>query len=84
MNIQVNVFRFSEVPNVVYQLSKLEVLLASDNNIRQCDAFALRELQKLATLDLQNNDICVVPPELGLCDQLRYCRTLANLSQMTF
>ena len=63
--------RLSHLPNVVYTLHKLEVLLLSDNQIEAVDASGLREMTQLATLDLKNNSISQVPPELGLCSQLR-------------
>ena len=63
--------RLSHLPDVVYTLHKLEVLLLSDNQIEAVDASGLREMTQLATLDLKNNSISQVPPELGLCSQLR-------------
>lgn len=32
----------------------------------------LKKMDKLGTLDLQNNDLLQVPPELGNCETLRY------------
>ena len=68
------------MPVSVYRLHKLEVLLASDNQIDAVDATRLQEMKQLATLDLTNNSISQVPPELGLCTQLRYFEgTVASL-----
>jgi len=64
-------WRFTELPQVVYSLPKLEIMLANDNKISAVDAGKLRALPCLATLDLQNNNIATVPPELGLCAQLK-------------
>lgn len=64
-------FRFQNLPEVVYRLKKLEVLLANDNKIEAIDATGLIGLSLLATLDLRNNNIAHVPPELGNCVQLR-------------
>ena len=63
--------RFSHLPSAIYKLDKLEILLVSDNQLQDIDAAALRGLKRLSTLDLQNNSIVHVPPELGLCEQLR-------------
>ncbi|XP_032822010.2 leucine-rich repeat-containing protein 40 [Petromyzon marinus] len=63
--------RFREIPPVLYRVGTLETLLASDNQIGVVDATGLRSLERLGTLDLQNNDITVVPPQLGLCVSLR-------------
>jgi len=63
--------RFGEVPAVVYKLKSLETLLISGNQVAQIDVSSLRQLDKLSSLDLQNNNISVVPPELGLCTNLR-------------
>ncbi|CAM9664616.1 unnamed protein product [Lampetra fluviatilis] len=63
--------RFREIPPVLYRVGTLETLLASDNQIGTVDATGLRSLERLGTLDLQNNDIMVVPPQLGLCASLR-------------
>ena len=66
------IFRFTEIPLVVYKLKKLENLLASNNKIQTVDSEAMTSLPRIATLDLQNNDISQVPPGLGNCTQLRY------------
>lgn len=64
-------FRFKQIPPVLYDLPKLESILASDNQINVIDASGLQRLEMLAVLDLSNNDIMQVPPELGLCQALR-------------
>ncbi len=43
----------------------------SDNRITDIDVDHLKKLTKLAVLDLANNDIGLVPPELGNLTQLR-------------
>ncbi|XP_076080866.1 leucine-rich repeat-containing protein 40-like [Mytilus galloprovincialis] len=62
--------RFTSMPSVVYQLKKLENLFADTNKITQIDADGFKGLPMLATLDLQNNNIDQVPPELGNCTQI--------------
>ncbi|XP_050401832.1 leucine-rich repeat-containing protein 40 [Patella vulgata] len=59
--------RFTVIPSVVFELKKLEILFASDNKIEVIDVDGLKRLPVLATLDLQNNNISQVPPELGNC-----------------
>ena len=63
--------RLREIPIVLYGLPKLEIILASDNQISTIDAQGLIDTLQLGTLDLQNNDLMQIPPELGKCTQLR-------------
>lgn len=64
--------RFSEIPKVVYSWMNLENLMASNNHIGEINIAELQKLTKLATLDLENNDIKQVPPELGKMESLRW------------
>lgn len=63
--------RFRSIPAVVYSLGKLEILFAADNQINSIDVNGFINLKVLGTLDLQNNDIAQVPPELGNCTWLK-------------
>lgn len=63
--------RFKTFPDVLYRMSTIEVILISNNQIRTIDPFQLKLLDKLATLDLQNNDLMQIPPELGNCTSLK-------------
>lgn len=56
----------------MYELSALEILLARDNKIEKIDVSTtgLAAIPKLATLDLANNNIEHVPPELGLLKKI--------------
>jgi len=56
---------------VVYELSSLETLLMSDNQVATISAEGLQNLPKLTSLDLQNNNLSSIPAELGLCEGLR-------------
>lgn len=60
------------IPACVYELCSLEILLARDNKIEKIDVSAtgLTAIPKLATLDLANNNIDHVPPELGLLKKI--------------
>ncbi|CAL7952317.1 unnamed protein product [Xylocopa violacea] len=69
LNISFN--RFEEVPVSVYDVDSLEILIANNNLITNIDATSLQKLQKLAILNLANNNIGHVPPELGNLKNLR-------------
>ena len=64
-------FRFSQIPDVVYELKGLEVLMLNDNKVGHIDASKIQKLDRLRSLDLQNNDIMQVPPELGNCESIK-------------
>lgn len=57
--------RFTEIPAGVYNLKNLENLFANGNKIQVINVKGLLSLKCLSTLNLQNNDISTVPPELG-------------------
>ncbi|NWR87375.1 LRC40 protein, partial [Furnarius figulus] len=63
--------RFKEFPSVLYHLPALETILLSNNQVGSIDPVQLKGMDRLATLDLQNNDLLQVPPELGNCENLR-------------
>uniref|UniRef100_A0A8D2MRG5 Leucine-rich repeat-containing protein 40 n=1 Tax=Zonotrichia albicollis TaxID=44394 RepID=A0A8D2MRG5_ZONAL len=63
--------RFKVFPSVLYHLPALENILLSNNQVGSIDPVQLKGLDKLGTLDLQNNDLLQVPPELGNCESLR-------------
>ncbi|KAH9496798.1 Leucine-rich repeat-containing protein 40 [Bulinus truncatus] len=70
--------RFNVIPAVVFDLKKLEILFASDNRINEIDATGFLKLDKLGTLDLQNNDISQISPELGNCTWLKSLSLMGN------
>ncbi|XP_033226281.1 leucine-rich repeat-containing protein 40-like isoform X2 [Belonocnema kinseyi] len=72
INISFN--KFVEIPTCIYEIIHLEILVASGNQIAKIDVPALKKLRRLATLDLSNNNIGHVPPELG---------TLIHLKEVT-
>lgn len=76
LNIAYN--KFKTLPKVLYNLLKLEILFAHNNNITVLDIECLSDLRNLATLDLTNNDIMTVPPELGNLKQLRSLQLEGN------
>lgn len=65
------IFRFTEIPDCIYNIASLEILLANGNKITTINIDGLSKLKRLATLDLANNNINHVPPELGNMKQLR-------------
>ncbi|NXW17409.1 LRC40 protein, partial [Circaetus pectoralis] len=63
--------RFKAFPSVLYRILALETILLSNNQVGSIDPLQLKKMDKLGTLDLQNNDLLQVPPELGNCETLR-------------
>lgn len=63
--------RFKTFPDVLYRIPTLETILISTNQIGSIDPLQLIKLPKLSSLDLQNNDLLQIPPELGNCESLR-------------
>lgn len=63
--------RFTTLPESLYEVPTLQILIANDNQIEVIDALSLKNLKKLATLDLSNNNISYVPPELGNLQNVR-------------
>uniref|UniRef100_A0A671RVD0 Leucine-rich repeat-containing protein 40 n=1 Tax=Sinocyclocheilus anshuiensis TaxID=1608454 RepID=A0A671RVD0_9TELE len=63
--------RFKSFPGVLYLISSLETILISNNQVGGIDPVQMKTLNRLSTLDLSNNDIMQVPPELGNCTSLK-------------
>uniref|UniRef100_A0A4W6BTM3 Leucine rich repeat containing 40 n=1 Tax=Lates calcarifer TaxID=8187 RepID=A0A4W6BTM3_LATCA len=63
--------RFKSFPEVLYQIASLETVLLGNNQVGVVDPSCLMKLAHLSTLDLSNNDLLNIPPELGLCSSLR-------------
>ncbi|XP_037001192.2 leucine-rich repeat-containing protein 40 isoform X3 [Artibeus jamaicensis] len=63
--------RFKILPEVLYHISTLETILISNNQVGSVDPEKLKTMENLITLDLQNNDLLQIPPELGNCVNLR-------------
>lgn len=70
-SIILNFNRFKGFPAVLYGLQSLETILLGNNQVNSVDASLLQKMVHLSTLDLSNNDLLHVPPELGLCSSLR-------------
>ncbi|KAJ0065563.1 hypothetical protein NL108_013459, partial [Boleophthalmus pectinirostris] len=69
-SIILNFNRYMSFPAVLYELTNLETVLLGNNQVSSVDASRLQALVHLSTLDLSNNDLLHVPPELGLCSAL--------------
>nr|KAF6506308.1 leucine rich repeat containing 40 [Rousettus aegyptiacus] len=63
--------RFKILPEVLYHIPTLEAVLISNNQVGSVDPEKLKTMENLITLDLQNNDLLQIPPELGNCVNLR-------------
>lgn len=59
------------MPPCVYEMEGLEILVARDNKITVINVEGLSKLKRITVLDLANNNIGYVPPELGNLKQLR-------------
>ncbi|CAJ1060146.1 leucine-rich repeat-containing protein 40 [Xyrichtys novacula] len=70
-SIALNYNRFKSFPEVLYQIMSLDTVLLSNNQVGGVDPSRLLKLVHLTTLDLSNNDLLNIPPELGLCTTLR-------------
>ncbi|XP_065721934.2 leucine-rich repeat-containing protein 40 isoform X3 [Drosophila suzukii] len=76
LNIANNRFQF--VPNCVYELQGLEILIASENHIKTLNVSGLQSMPRLSTLDLRNNDIDAVPPTLGNLTNITHLELVGN------
>lgn len=63
--------RFKALPLVLYSLERLENLFADGNEIAVIEVGGLLRLKMLSCLNLQNNNISQVPPELGNVEWLK-------------
>uniref|UniRef100_A0A8C5L066 Leucine-rich repeat-containing protein 40 n=2 Tax=Jaculus jaculus TaxID=51337 RepID=A0A8C5L066_JACJA len=63
--------RFKVLPEALYRVPALETILISNNQVGSVDPQKMKAMERLATLDLQNNDLLHIPPELGNCVNLR-------------
>lgn len=70
--------RFKTFPEVLYHIVSLETILLGNNKVEGLDPSHLMKLSHLSTLDLSNNDLLKIPPELGLCTSLRCVSTLST------
>ncbi|XP_037729939.1 leucine-rich repeat-containing protein 40 isoform X5 [Drosophila subpulchrella] len=76
LNIANNRFQF--IPNCVYELQGLEILIASENHIKTLNVSGLQSMPRLSTLDLRNNDIDAVPPTLGNLTNITHLELVGN------
>ena len=77
--IILSVNQFPAIPDCIFSCSKLETILIANNQVATIEVEQLARLPKLAILDLQNNAIQTVPPQLGNVTQLRQVQLEGNL-----
>lgn len=79
--IELNIFqnKFTVLPECTFKLESLEHLLAGGNQISVINVDGLKNLPKLSTLALQNNNIAQVPPQLGLIATIRNLQLEGNM-----
>ncbi|XP_077391301.1 leucine-rich repeat-containing protein 40 [Festucalex cinctus] len=70
-SLVLNCNKFKSFPEVLYDMPSLESVLLGNNQVGDVDPARLLRLVRLSTLDLSNNDLLNVPPQLGLCTTLR-------------
>ncbi|XP_036898449.1 leucine-rich repeat-containing protein 40 isoform X4 [Sturnira hondurensis] len=63
--------KLSFISSELCMLQKLTFLDLSNNQVGSVDPGKLKTMESLITLDLQNNDLLQIPPELGNCVNLR-------------
>lgn len=68
----ITVCRFNKIPDCIFNMIGLEILMLNDNKLEEINVEGLAKLTRLATLNLSNNNISFVPPQLGNLTQLRY------------
>ena len=57
--------RFSTMPKAIFKMKSLQTVLMANNQVVDIDVDGLLELKTLQVLDLSNNNISRVPPQLG-------------------
>lgn len=77
-----SVNQFQAIPECLFDCPKLETILIANNQISTIEVEKLSKLSQIAILDLQNNAIQTVPPELGNLTQLRTVKLEGNLFRM--
>jgi len=70
---------FPAIPASLYSCAKLETILIANNKVETIEVEQLARLPALAILDVQNNAIQTVPPQLGNVRQLRQVQLEGNL-----
>ncbi|XP_077462671.1 leucine-rich repeat-containing protein 40-like [Stigmatopora argus] len=77
-SVLLNYNKLSAFPEVLYHMPSLESVLLGNNQVGGVDPARLMALSRLSTLDLSNNDLLNVPPQLGLCTSLRCLKLEGN------
>ncbi len=77
-DIVISFNRFTELPEALFGIPSLTAIIANDNQISAIPVAGLLELPALVCLDLTNNSIGAVPPELGLVETLKSLKLEGN------
>ena len=77
-DVVISLNRFADFPPVLYGMPSLTTIVATDNQIFGIDAQAIQKLRGLSCLDLTNNSINKVPPELALLPELKSLKLEGN------
>ncbi|XP_060528637.1 leucine-rich repeat-containing protein 40-like [Cylas formicarius] len=70
--------RFTKIPECVYPMAGLEILMFNDNSLDEINIDGLTKLTRLAVLNLSNNNINYVPPQLGNMKQIKSLELKGN------
>lgn len=65
LQINLTFNRFAAIPAILCKLPKLQTIIIANNQISEIDVDDLLQLKTLHTLDLSNNNIARIPPQLG-------------------
>lgn len=74
--------RFTALPEVLYSIASLETILAGNNQITAINVDGFMKMKSLTCLDLHNNDIQQVPPQIGRMEWLRLVDLSYNIGSM--
>ncbi|CAG7816881.1 unnamed protein product [Allacma fusca] len=70
--------RIQTFPTCLYEMKRLEIVFAADNKMTTLDVANLLEMKNLTVLDVRNNNISQLPPELGTMTQLKSLNVEGN------
>jgi len=70
--------KFEEIPECLYTLPAVCNLIISNNQIKSVEPAKLRTMTSLVCLDLENNNLGRLPPELSLIPNIRTLLVLGN------
>ncbi|XP_066932764.1 leucine-rich repeat-containing protein 40-like [Clytia hemisphaerica] len=63
--------RFTTMPKPMFEMKSLQTILMANNQLSDIDVDGLLQLKTVQTLDLSNNNIARIPPQLGNVEWLK-------------